>query len=224
MSSNLTVISIQDKDAVLIRAQRGDREALNLLFDSYRNQLLASARRILPRPQDAEDAVQEAMLAAFKHLHEFGRRAEFSTWLTRIVINAALMQIRKARCRPTISWDQQDTPVGEASLKETVRDQKPNPEQIYGQTEEEAVLHEALGRLPANYQRAIRLCDLENRTLKNAARILGVSLGTLKAQLHRGRLSLTRKLKYNLNFGCGYAAAKPNPRNYAAGAQKLRAA
>jgi len=100
------VISVREKGLILQRAQKGDPEALNLLFESCRGKLFARALRILPRRQDAEDAVQDAMLTAFTHLHKFQGRADFLTWATRIVINAALMQIRKTRSKPAISWDQ----------------------------------------------------------------------------------------------------------------------
>ncbi|HET9374818.1 MAG TPA: sigma-70 family RNA polymerase sigma factor, partial [Chthoniobacterales bacterium] len=65
------------------------------MFESCRGRLYYQALRILARPQDAEDAVQEAMLAAFKHLNRFQRRADFLTWATRIVTNAALQHIRR---------------------------------------------------------------------------------------------------------------------------------
>ena len=84
-----------------MRAQTGDAEALNVLFASCHKKLYCRALRILVTPQDAEDAVQEAMLAAFSHLQRFQGRADFLTWATRIVINAALQHIRKTRTKPT---------------------------------------------------------------------------------------------------------------------------
>ena len=86
------VISVREKELILQRAQKGDPEALNLLFESCRGKLFARALRILPRGQDAEDAVQDAMPAAFTHLDQFEGRADFLSWATRIVINAALTQ------------------------------------------------------------------------------------------------------------------------------------
>ena len=105
LSQEKAVISVRDKKLIVQRAQKGDPEALNLLLESCRGQLFACALRILPRRQDAEDAVQEAMLAASTHLKEFHGRADFLKWATSIVINVALMQIRRARSRPVISWD-----------------------------------------------------------------------------------------------------------------------
>lgn len=108
MNCEGSVISARERELLLLRAQTGDPEALSVLFESCRGSLYLRALRILARPQDAEEAVQEAMLAAFTRLHQFQGRADFLTWATRIVINAALQHIRKARTKPTVSLDQVD--------------------------------------------------------------------------------------------------------------------
>jgi RNA polymerase sigma factor (sigma-70 family) len=109
-----SVISVRERQLLLVRAQAGDSEALNVLFESCRKRLHCRAMWILARPQDAEDAVQEAMLAAYAHLGRFQGRADFLTWATQIVTNAALQHIRKTRTKPTVSWDQ----TGERPLQE----------------------------------------------------------------------------------------------------------
>jgi RNA polymerase sigma-70 factor, ECF subfamily len=189
------VISVRDKQLILQRALKGDPEALNLLFESCRGRLFACALRILPRRQDAEDAVQDAMLAAFTHLDEFQGQADFLTWATRIVINAALMQIRKARSKPVISWDQVNDEIEESFSSEFIEDQKPTPEQIYQQVEHRRLLEEALRQLPADHRRAIQLCKLMDCSVKEAARVLGVSMSSVKIRLHRGRRSLFLRFK-----------------------------
>ena len=123
MNHEKSIVSARERELLLLRARTGDQEALNVLFESCRGRLYGQALRILARPQDAEDAVQEAMLAAFTHLHRFQRRADFLTWTTRIVINAALQDIRKTRTRPTVPWDQIDSEG--ASFSEYVRDPSP---------------------------------------------------------------------------------------------------
>jgi RNA polymerase sigma-70 factor, ECF subfamily len=195
LSQATVVISVRDKELMLQRAQKGDTAALNLLFESCRGRLFASALRILPRRQDAEDAVQDAMLAAFTHLDEFQGRADFLSWATRIVINAALMQIRKARSKPVISWDQGNGEIEESFSSEFIKDQKPTPEQIYQQVEHRRLLEEALRQLPADHRRAIQLCKLTDCSLKEAAGALGVPVSTLKARIHRGRRSLFLRFK-----------------------------
>jgi len=195
LSQETVVISVRDKEPILQRAQKGDPEALNLLFESCRGRLFARALRILPRRQDAEDAVQDAMLTAFTHLDQFQGRADFLTWATRIVINAALMQIRKARSKPVMSWDQVNGEIEESFSSEFIEDQKPTPEQIYQQVERRRLLEEALRQLPADHRRAIQLCKLTDCSLKEAARSLGVPKSTLKARLHRGQRSLLLRFK-----------------------------
>jgi RNA polymerase sigma-70 factor, ECF subfamily len=224
LSQETAVISVRDKELILQRAQKGDPEALNLLFESCRGRLFASALRILPRRQDAEDAVQDAMLAAFTNLAKFEGRADFLTWATRIVINAALMQIRKARSKPVISWDQVNGEIEESPSSEFMEDQKPTPEQMYQKVEHRRLLEEALRQLPADYRRAIQLCKLSDCSLKEAARALGVPMGTLKARLHRGRRSLLLRFKRKTQHRLATSRSRKALPRCLAAEQSLRAA
>jgi RNA polymerase sigma-70 factor, ECF subfamily len=117
----------------------GNLEALNVLFESCRERLYCRALRILARPQDAEDAVQEAMVAALTHLHRFQRRADFLTWATRIVINAAFQHIRKSRAKPTVAWDQVDAEFEGPLFSEYLRDPHPNPEERLEELDEKEI-------------------------------------------------------------------------------------
>src|SRR5271169_662475 len=92
----------------LIRAgQRGDAAAIETLFRRYHRQLFQTALRVLGNAEDAEDALQDGLLSAYRNLKRFEGRSQFSTWLTRIVINAALMKRRSAKSRPAVSLDDQ---------------------------------------------------------------------------------------------------------------------
>src|SRR6266478_4024200 len=91
----------------LIRAgQRGDAQAIESLFGRYHRQLFQTALRVLGNAEDAEDALQDGLLSAYRNLKRFEGRSQFSTWLTRIVINAALMKRRSAKARPAVSLDE----------------------------------------------------------------------------------------------------------------------
>lgn len=114
-----SVISVRERQLLLVRAQAVDAEALNVLFESCRKRFYFSAMRILARPQDDEDAVQQAMLAAYTHLERFQGRADFPTRATRIVTNAALQHIRKTRTKRTVSWDQTDDEFEGASFNKS---------------------------------------------------------------------------------------------------------
>lgn len=195
MNPQTTASEIEAKGLLLVRAKQGDQEALEVLFESCRERLLASASRILSRRQDSEDAVQEGMLAAFTHLDQFHGRSDFLTWATRIVINAALGQIRRAENRPTISWDQFGADPEVSALDKFLVDPKPTPEEICQHTERQRLLEGALQRLSRESRRAIELCKLDDFSLKDAAGAMGLPLSTLKVRLHRGRRSLTLEIK-----------------------------
>jgi RNA polymerase sigma-70 factor (ECF subfamily) len=192
---NEVAISAAEREVLLLRAQTGDREALNALFDSCHKKLHRRALRILPKPQDAEDAVQEAMIAAFTHLKRFQGRADFLTWATRILINAALQQIRRARAKPTVSWEQVLGERDGTSCEEYLRDPQPTPEERLRGREQRQLLANALSKLPVESLQAIQLCQFAENPLKVAANKLGLPVTTLKTRLHRARRALAVHLK-----------------------------
>ena len=185
----------EERRLLVLRAQRGDLEALNVLFESCRKRLYCHALRILARPQDAEDAVQEAMLAAFKHLDQFQGRADFLTWAIQIVTNEALQHIRKTGMKPVVSWDQTDDECEGAAFSKYVKDPQPTPEEQLQRLEHRELLADALRKLPVKTRRAIELCKFADYSLKEAASALGLPVGTLKARLHRGKRALIVRLK-----------------------------
>src|ERR1700739_4462952 len=122
-------------EARLIRAgQKGDAQAVETLFRRYQRPLFQTALRVLGNTEDAEDALQDGLLSAYRNLKRFEGRSQFSTWLTRIVINAALMRRRSAKARPAVSLD--ETPYqDELPPSERFADDGPNPEQVFASTE-----------------------------------------------------------------------------------------
>ena len=101
------MMGTQLSEEKLIRAgQKGDPQAVEALFQRYQRPLFQTALRVLGNAEDAEDALQDGMLSAYRNLKRFEGRSQFSTWLTRIVINAALMRRRSAKSRPAISLDE----------------------------------------------------------------------------------------------------------------------
>lgn len=184
----------KERQLLLLRAQTGDTEALNDLFESCRRRLYCRALRILVKPQDAEDAVQEAMLAAFTRLHQFQGRADFLSWATRIVINAALIHIRKTKSKPTISWDQVDSAFDGAAVNKYFEAPQPTPEEECQRLEEREMLQDALQKLPVTLREVVEFCGSKDYSLREAASALGLSVSALKARLHRGRRALTGSL------------------------------
>lgn len=149
------------------------------------------ACRYLGNPADAEDAVQDALLSAYKHLDEFREEAQISTWLTAIVTNAARMQLRRRPRHLHISLDE---PIGEDPeyvLSEQLPDHSPSPEQQCRNSELRAYLRELLPQLSVPLRTTFQLRELEGLTTSETAQHLGVAEGTVKAQLARARAKLT---------------------------------
>ena len=168
----------------------GNREALDDLFASSSSHLYQAAFRILSNPHDAEDAVQDSLLCAFRNLNQFHGRARFSTWLHRIAINSSLMRLRKRKCRREFPLEPVFT--GEELVAPGIDplSDDPNPEEQCARVEQRKILSEALLKLPGPFRTAIELCDLEGLPTKDAAQRLGVPLSTMKARLFRSRRAL----------------------------------
>ncbi len=204
---NRSVDRIQD-EAVLVRSGlQGDREALNTLFTRYTRPLYQTALRLLGNPEDAEDALQDGLLSAARNFKRFEGRSKFSTWLTRIVINAALMRLRSQRARPSISLEQEDPEQRDLTLGSRIPDGRPSPEERYVRKERHEILERGLKTLPPALQSALRLRDIEGLSTAEAARALGLSEGTLKSQLHRARSRLSWTVRNNQGLNRAPAAA-----------------
>jgi RNA polymerase sigma-70 factor (ECF subfamily) len=152
------------------------------------------AMRWLRNPEDAEDAVQDAMLSAFKHIAHFEGRAKMSTWLMAIVINALRMQLRR---RPRHRLLPLDQPLHDDQhlISDFVADQRPTPEQTLEECELRELLIKLTSGLPPSQRMAMQLRQGKDLSIREAAGALGVPVGTLKAQLARGRATLTERLR-----------------------------
>jgi RNA polymerase sigma-70 factor (ECF subfamily) len=187
-------VGIQGSEEKLIRAgQRGDHEAVETLFRRYHRPLFQTALRVLGNTEDAEDALQDGLLSAYRNLKRFEGRSQFSTWLTRIVINAALMRRRSAKARPAVSLDE---PPREDELPATERfaDDGLTPEQVFANTEIREMLSENLEQLSPLLRTAFVLREVQGYSTGEAAKKLGVTENTLKARLWRARHQLAERL------------------------------
>lgn len=138
---------------------------------------------------DAEDAVQEGLLSALRHLDQFRGQARMSTWVTAIVINSARMRLRQRLAPAPLALDQvrgqQDF-----TLADLVSDRRPGPEETYRNREiGETVVH-AISRLSPLLRKTFQLRDLDGLTIRETARLMGVPAGTVKARLARARSRL----------------------------------
>lgn len=194
MATQAAVMGTQLNEAKLIRAgQRGDHEAVEALFSRYQRPLFQTALRVLGNTEDAEDALQDGLLSAYRNLKRFEGRSQFSTWLTRIVINAALMRRRSAKARPAISLDESPR-EDELPAAERFADDGPNPEQVFAGTEIREMIDSNLDELSPLLRTAFVLREVEGYSTGEAARKLGVTENTLKARLWRARHQLAERL------------------------------
>ena len=165
-------------------AEEFDRREFEKVVAQYGPKLYRTALRQLGNPADAQDALQEALLSAYRHRDQFQGRSEFSTWLTRIVINAARGQRRRAQARPSVSLE------GVTLSGREFADSTPGPEARYAQSERHERLQRLLRRLSPPLRRAIELYEIEGLSCRQAAAQLGIKPATLKCRLFRGRARL----------------------------------
>jgi RNA polymerase sigma-70 factor (ECF subfamily) len=179
----------EESDSVLVAATRdGEPEAFRLLVSRHEAQMLRVAFNITRDREDARDVVQESLHKAFINLDRFQEKAAFSTWLTRIVINEALMWLRKIRVRREVSLEGHFAESNDLSFAAIV-DRHENPEEIYEREEKARSLFSAINQLNAEFRDAVDL-HLKEHTLGEAAEILRVALDTVKARLFRARRQL----------------------------------
>ena len=167
-------------------------QELDNVVSRYLPMFYKRAFQFLGNATDAEDAVQDALLSAYKHLGQFREQARLSTWLTSIVTNAARMQLR--RRGSYLSLDEQQGEDG-LTLSERLPDSRPGPEQVCSAAELRDRLVNGVKQLSPTLRRAFELRPIEGLTTKEAARVLGVPEGTVKAQLARARAKLAGIMK-----------------------------
>jgi RNA polymerase sigma-70 factor (ECF subfamily) len=171
----------------------GERsQELDNVVSRYLPMFYKKAFRFLRNAMDAEDAVQEALLSAYQHLGQFRGQAKISTWLTTIVVNAARMQLR--RRRGYFSLDEQQGEDG-FTFSQRLPDSRPSPEEVRSASEAHDRLVDGVKQLSPTLRRTLQLRDIDGLTTKEAARVLGVPEGTVKARLSRARARLARIMK-----------------------------
>jgi len=183
-----------EESTLLASARAGDSAAFECLVMPHWDALLRVTQRILRNREDAEDAVQTAVLDAFRNLHGFHGRSRFSSWLTRIAMNAALMRLRVSRRKRETSLDEV-TEAGETRTRFDLVETRPNPEQEYLSKEGRLLLQKGLKRLGPLYVEVLHLRGVQELSAKETARILELPVGTVKARLHRARTKLTRNVQ-----------------------------
>src|ERR1700678_1625945 len=179
--------------ALLSTAKAGDADAFVELSRRYYRRVFQETFRITRNQQDAEDALQDSLLKAFSHLNNFEERSSFSTWLTRIAINSALMILRKRRNCFECSLDGTDDPNSNSERWE-IRSLAEDPESSYVRREREALLREAIRRLPPRCREVVELWQAKEYSAREIAQALGISVPAVKSRVSRARLTLQAEL------------------------------
>ena len=180
----------EDSDAELLaRHVGGDHDAFGELVQRHRDRLWAVALRTLGDREEAADALQDALVSAFRAAHTFQGRSAVTTWLHRIVVNACLDRVRRNASRPTRPLDEQSTPDDLLGHDE-------GADISAERSELRRELGTALASLPAEQRAALVLVDVQGYPVAEAAQILDVPVGTVKSRCARGRARLLPQIAH----------------------------
>jgi len=178
-------------EALVGAAKLRDRPAFSELWERHSSTAFKVAYRITRNRDDAEDVVQDAWMKAYVHLKTFDGRAKFSTWLTRIVVNSALMILRRKRAHPETSMEVTD---GETWQHWEVADPTKDVEELYVRHERLERLRRAICRLQPNLRNVIEIHQSNDNSVKEIADLAGISVTATKSRLLRARTILRRAL------------------------------
>jgi RNA polymerase sigma-70 factor, ECF subfamily len=206
MSEVLTLMSSRPEAALVAAAKNGDEHAFETLVKRHQRRILAIAVRYTRVRYDAEDVVQQSFQKAFVYLHKFEGKSTFSTWLTRIAINEALMFRRRRRGQREISIGEDSIDAEGTASRPEIPDADPDPETSYLQREEARMLFAALKTLRPRLRKAIELRELAELSTEETAQRMGVSVGAVKARIFHGRKKLRKALRR-------YMRPRRKPRN-----------
>ncbi|MEV8552386.1 RNA polymerase sigma factor SigM [Streptomyces glaucescens] len=193
-------------EVLLARHVAGDPDAFGELVRRHRDRLWAVALRTLGDREEAADAVQDALVSAFRAAHTFQGKSAVTTWLHRITVNACLDRVRKAASRRT-------APVDDAERLEQLLEPHESASEPAERNDLHRQLLEALGTLPPDQRAALVLVDMQGYPVAEAGRILGVPTGTVKSRCARGRARLLPLLTHLRPGGAGSGTPPGEGRN-----------
>ena len=184
---------VQDADAECVaRAQNGCLEAFEELVRRHSQLIFRTLAAMLGNAADAQDAMQDTLLNAFKHIGAFEGRSKFSTWLVSIARNSALQRLRRGKNIESLDEGDRDD-EGDFRPRQ-VRAWQDDPEQFYSKTEMRQLVERGVMGLPPNYRVVVMLRDIQQLSIDEVAQQLGLSVPTVKTRLLRGRLMLRERL------------------------------
>lgn len=176
---------LADEPRLIARSQTGDLAAFNALVERYQRQVYNLCLRLLASAEAAEDATQEAFIAAYRRIASF-RGGSFRAWLLRIAANASYDELRRRHRRPVASLEAATALPGAAEVPSPAA----GPEEEALRQELNVCLQEGLGTLPADQRLAVILRDVHGLSYEELAEVMRCSVGTVKSRIARGRARL----------------------------------
>jgi RNA polymerase sigma factor (sigma-70 family) len=196
----LPILQSTDDEMLVAAARVGDHSAFSELWNRHSKRAFNTMYRITKNRQDAEDGLQEAFLKAFVHLKNFDGRSTFSTWLTRISINSALMILRKKRAHPEASMEW--TTDGDTWRQWEIADKGANVEEHCANKEAEFHMKRAIDRLRPPLRKVIEIQRSHGLPVREIAEVAGISVAATKSRLLRARNVLRRSLQSSYDRDC----------------------
>jgi len=182
------------ENSLINSAQHGDMEAFNSLVIDYQDMLYRIALRIVHDENIAEDALQEAMIHAFRHIKSF-RGGNFKSWLARVTVNASYDELRRGKRHLGLPLEQFTSEGEEIESPEWMRDPTAGPEERAEESELQKALHSCIKSLVPDYRLMVILVDMEGMSYEEAAHVAHVPVGTVKSRLARARMQLRKSLQ-----------------------------
>ena len=190
-------LALRDESWLVARAKSGHEDAFGELYERHQLKSYRTALRILRHQQDAEDVMQRAFQRAFTSLKAFREDSMFSTWLTRVVINEALMLLRQRRTREPLHEGTVDAPWDDGGVE--IADDRPTPEDLLCENERRDSLRQAIAKLRENLRVVVLYRDLEGLSSLETARRLGLSVSAVKARTFHARRFLKKHIERKFN-------------------------
>ena len=186
---------VDDEATLIAQLRAGDEAAFEQVVRAYGGRLLAVARRIVSSEEDARDAVQDAFLNAFRSLDRFEGNAKLSTWLHRIVVNAALMKLRTRKRNPEQSIEGLlPSFLDDGHHEERFQSWDEPVDKLMERAENRELVRRQIDALPEGYRTVLVLRDIEGLDTEETAKVLGLSVNATKIRLHRARQALRTML------------------------------
>jgi RNA polymerase sigma-70 factor (ECF subfamily) len=195
----MTVAEIKCAPKTATDSQEKEIQELTHVFIRCLPSFYAQAFRRLGNAADAEDAIQDAYLSAYTHLNQFRGQAQMSTWLTAIVINSALMKLRRRSRQSHFPLDAPDRDQEHQAFSDTIPDHQPNPEETCRRTELGQWLARLSQRLSPTLRRTFQMRVVDGLSIRETAKRLGVPHGTVKGRVTRARAHLKQMMRKSLS-------------------------